>query len=281
MQKFRTLAKDYIFIIAGAFILSLAVNIFLVPMKISTGGVSGIGTVLYYTLSVPISVTTLAVNAVLFVFGFKTMDKVSLIKTVSGILLLSFFLEVTKNFGSYTGDVFITSVFGGVLAGLGVGLTVLKGASTGGSDFAALMLHRLFPHISVTTFILMTDAVIIILCGFVFGNFTLTLYSALSLYIVSKVADAVLVHGDYAKSVFIISRKHTVIADCIMKNMQRGVTGIYSRGMYNKNDGIMLMCVVRPKEIPTLLSVVKQADAEAFTIVSDAREVRGEGFKLN
>ena len=281
IRYFNNYIKDYIIITAGAFLIALSINVFLVPMKISTGGVSGLGTVLYYTLSVPMSVTTLILNAVLFVFGFKTLSKTAVVKTVCGILLLSLFLEVTKRFGTYTDDVFIASVFGGILVGIGVGLTVLKGASTGGSDFAGIMLNKAVPHISVPSFILAIDAVIILFSGFIFKDFTLTLYSALSLYIVSKVADTVLVHGDYAKSVFIISKNSSEIADSIITNMQRGVTGIYSKGMYNQNDGIMLMCIVRPKEIPTLLSVVKQTDAEAFTIVSDAREVRGEGFKLN
>lgn len=279
MQVTKTFLKDCIFITVGALILAVGINIFLVPMKLSTGGVSGIGTVLYHLFSVPMSVTTLVLNAVMFLFGIRTLEKGSLIKTVAGILLLSLFLELTQGFGTYIGDIFIASVFGGVLVGLGVGMTVLKGASTGGSDFAAIMLNRIFPHISVSAFILMTDATIILVSGVIFGNYSSMLYSTLSLYIGIKVADAVLVSGDHAKSVLIISKNSNDIAQNIISAMQRGVTGIYSKGLYNQKDALMLMCIVRSKEIPKLLSIVRFSDNDAFTVISDVRKVCGEGFR--
>lgn len=279
MSNSSKIIKDYVFITAGAFILAFGINYFLVPMKISTGGVSGIGTVLYHVLSLPMSVTTLALNSVLFLLGFRTLKKSSIVKTLSGIVLLSFFLGITEDFGSYTEDLFIASIFGGILIGLGIGLTVLKEASTGGSDFAAIMLSKLIPHVSVPTFILIIDAIIISASGIIFKNYTLMLYSVISLYISSKVADFVLVRGDYAKSVLIVSKNSRKIADTVMKTMERGVTGIYSRGLYNGNDGMMLMCIVRAKEIPKLLSVVKKHDKDAFTVISDVRRVHGEGFK--
>ncbi len=281
MTNIKAIIKDYVFIIAGAFILALGINFFLVPVKISTGGVSGIGTVLFYVFSFPISVTTLAVNVVLFLLGFRTLQRSSVLKTAVGIVLLSVFLEVTKHFGSYSEDVFIASVFGGILVGLGVGLTVSRDASTGGSDFAAIMLSRFFPHISVPFFLLAIDTIIILISGIVFGNYTLMLYSAISLYIASRVADMVLVRGDHAKSVFIISKNSGEISQNIMSSMERGVTGIYSKGIYNNNNGIMLMCIVRAKEIPKLLSIVRSIDNSAFTVISEVREVRGEGFKDN
>lgn len=281
MHNTEKTVKDYVIITAGAFVLALGINFFLVPMKVSTGGVSGIGTVFYHVLSVPMSVTTLILNSVLFLFGYRTLGKDSVVRTLCGILLLSFFLYVTESFGGYTEDIFIAAVFGGILVGLGVGLTVLKGASTGGSDFAAIMLNRIIPHISVPTFILAIDAVIIFASGVIFKNYTVMLYSAVSLYISSKVADMVLVRGDFAKSVYIISKKNVEISQCIISSMARGVTGVYSKGLYNGDDGMMLMCIVRAKEIPKLLSIVKSMDSGAFTVISDVREVRGEGFKEN
>lgn len=281
MHNTEKTVKDYVIITAGAFVLALGINFFLVPMKVSTGGVSGIGTVFYHVLSVPMSVTTLILNSVLFLFGYRTLGKDSVVRTLCGILLLSFFLYVTGSFGGYTEDIFIAAVFGGILVGLGVGLTVLKGASTGGSDFAAIMLNRIIPHISVPTFILAIDAVIIFASGVIFKNYTVMLYSAVSLYISSKVADMVLVRGDFAKSVYIISKKNVEISQCIISSMARGVTGVYSKGLYNGDDGMMLMCIVRAKEIPKLLSIVKSMDSGAFTVISDVREVRGEGFKEN
>jgi len=162
MSNIRKILKDYFILAFGSLILAVGINVFLVPSKISTGGVSGIGTVLYYISDIPLSVTNLVINIALFIFGFRTLPKSSLIKTLAGIFLVSFFLEVTKSWGSYNDDMLIASIFGGILVGIGVGLAVYTEASTGGSDFAALMLHKLIPHISVASFILFIDSAILI-----------------------------------------------------------------------------------------------------------------------
>ena len=161
MEKAKKIAVDYLYIAIGSFILAFGINYFLVPMKISTGGVSGIGTVLYYFFSIPLSVTTLVINAVLFVCGYRLLRKSAIVKTLAGILFLSLFLEITARFGEYTEDMLIASIFGGILVGAGVGLTVLRGASTGGSDFAALMIHKLVPHISIATIIMIIDGIVL------------------------------------------------------------------------------------------------------------------------
>lgn len=273
-------AVDYLYIVVGTFILALGINYFLVPMKISTGGVSGIGTVLYYVFEIPLSVTTLAVNAGLFVLGYKMLKKSSIVKTVIGVLFLSLFLEVTEHFGEYCEDMLIGAVFGGILVGVGTGMAVMRDASTGGSDFAALILNKIVPHVSVATFILLIDAVVIAISGVVFENYTVMFYSAISLYISSKVTDFLLVRGDWAKSVYIISKNHDCeIAQMIINDIDRGVTGIYSKGFYHNRDCTMLMCVAKSREIPKLLEKIKGIDKDAFTIISDVREVHGEGFK--
>ncbi len=189
------------------------------------------------------------------------------------------FLEITPNLGAYDNDIFICSVFGGILVGVGVGLVVYKDASTGGSDFAALILHKIFPYISIAAFILVIDSMVIIASGILLCDYTIMFYSVISLYISSKVTDWILVRGDYAKSVYIISKNSRKIAEEIMSDMQRGVTGIYSHGCYLKEDNMMLMCIMKSKEIPKLLDKVKNHDKNAFTVISEVREVRGEGFK--
>ena len=269
---------EYICIIAGAFLVALGVNIFLVPANISTGGVSGIGTVLYHIFDIPLWVTTVIANAVLFILGYRTLEKSSVIKTVSGILLLTFFLAVTQKLPVFTDDILISAIFGGIVAGAGVGLTILKGASTGGSDFAAMMLHKMIPHISVANFILAIDIVVITVSGVIFGDYTLMLYSLIALFISSKVTDYILVSGNFAKCVYILSEKHSEIAEHIMKNMKRGVTGIDSKGLYTGKEGVMLMCIVSGKEVPGVISAVKNIDVNAFTVISDVKEVYGKGF---
>ena len=270
---------DYLYITIGSLILAFGINIFLVPYKISTGGVSGAATIFLYVFRMPMSVTTLVLNLILFVIGYKTLPKSSIIKTLVGIVFLSVFLQLTSYISCYSDDMMISAIFGGVLVGVGVGLVVLKDASTGGSDFAAMILNKTIPYISVATFILIIDTLIILTSGIVFRDYTIMFYSVLSLYVSTKVTDMILVKGDYAKSVCIISEKSNVIAKEIMETIERGVTGIYSKGLYNGKDGLMLLCIVKSKELHILMNMVKKTDREAFVIISEARKVLGEGFK--
>lgn len=270
---------DYLFIIIGSFILAFGINFFLVPLKISTGGVSGVATIFYHLLNVPMSVTTLIINLILFAWGFKTLKKSTIVKNLAGIVFLSLFLQLTENFVYPTTDILISCVFGGILVGIGVGLVVLKEGSTGGSDFAALIIHKALPHISVANTILVIDTLVILASGFVFEDFNIVFYSVISVFISSKVTDFILVSGDWAKSIYIISDKNNEIANEIMRDMERGVTSIYSKGCYNDNDRSMLMCIVKSKEVQTVLKIVKKWDKNAFTVISEVREVRGEGFK--
>ena len=252
---------------------------FLVPCKISSGGVSSIGTMLLYKFNIPMSVTNIFFNAVLFVLGYKYVGKNSVFRTVAGIVFLSAFLEITKYFPAFGDDLFIATVIGGALVGIGIGLVVRVEASTGGSDFAGLILKKFFPHIPVATLILFIDSVIIIIAGIVFKSYMITFYSAIAMFIASKVTDSIMTMGDAAKSVYIMSAQNKEISQMVMEGFERGITGIYSKGLYSGKDNMTLLCVVSPKQLPRLVHKVKEIDKDAFIIVSEAREVLGEGFK--
>ena len=278
-KKKRAYLTDYFWIAVGSLILSIGLNWFLVPAKLSVGGVGSIGTILLYLFRIPLSVTNLAVNAVLFGFGYKYMGKAALLKTVAGILFLSLFLALTEGLWAYTEDRIMASLFGGFLCGLGIGLVVRREGSTGGSDFAALLMHHFRPHISVAVCLLLLDMVVVFVSGIVFRSITVMFYSFFALVVAAKVSDMILTMGDVAKSVYILTDKHTQIAEFVHTELMRGATGIHSQGMYSGVARMMLMCVVSPKELPALVRGVRCIDPGAFVIISDVREVLGEGFK--
>ncbi len=278
LKKILKILFDYLQIALGSFLVAVGVECFLVPCMISTGGVSGLGTVLYYEFGIHMSLTVLVFNVVMFLLGFRILKRTSIFRTIAGILFVSFFLEFAGDFFTYGDDMMLSAIFGGIIVGVGVGLTVLKDASTGGSDFLALILNKVIPHISVATFMMVIDFSVIVISGFVFKDYTVTLYSAIALYICSRVADFILVRGEYAKSVMIVSKNADEIADMVMNEMARGVTGIQSKGYYENRDGMMLMCIVRSREIPKLMENVKKIDPEAFTVISEVRQVVGSGF---
>lgn len=278
-MKTKEIVFDYLLIGLGALLLALGLNLFLVPIKLSSGGISTIGTICLHLFRIPLSVTNLLLNTVLFLIGYRYLGKSSVVKTLAGILLLSLFLQLTDALPVYSEDVWMATIAGGVLVGAGIGLVVRREGSTGGSDFTALVLHRFFPHISVASFIMVIDCAIIVLSGIVFRSVTVTFYSVLSLFLSTRVSDAILSMGSLAKSVYVASKKSEEISKTIMERFQRGVTGIYSKGMYSDANGLMLLSVVSPRELPALVHAIRSIDKNAFVIISDAREVVGHGFQ--
>lgn len=271
--------EDLIHIMIGCAVLAVGINVFLAPNKISAGGISSIGTVLSHLFGIRMSLTNLFFNGILFVFGYKSLGRYAVIQTLFGIFALSGFLEITSIIPIYTENNIISILCGGVLMGVGVGIVVKCGASTGGSDFAGLMLKKVFPHISLARLIMVIDCTIVVISGLVFKSFTVTIYSILALFISSIVTDKIMTVGDDAKVIQIFSSKLQKISDYILEQFERGVTGIHCTGMYSKLDSMMLMCVVTPKELPIYLKLIKEIDKNAFIIISDVHEVIGEGFK--
>ena len=174
----------------------------------------------------------------------------------------------------------IATVIGGAVMGLGVGLVVRPGASTGGSDFASLIVKRFLPHIPLATIIVVIDCTIAVIAGVVFQSFTITFYSILALVVSSKVTDVVVTWGDSARTVYVFSEKAEQISRFVMEYFDRGVTGVCCKGMYSGKDRLMLLCVVTPKELPYLVRKVREVDRRAFIIINNSTEVLGEGFKL-
>lgn len=268
-----------LFMLFGTFLLALGINLFLLPQKLSLGGVSGIGTVLKYLFNVPLSVTNIVANFFLFLLGFKTLGKNSVIKTIAGIAFLTVNFEITSYFPEIKTDMLSSLIAGSVLTGTGVGIIIRQNASSGGSDFLALMINKKFSHISIAQMIFIIDSIIVVISGIIFHSFEITVYSLLALYISSKISDYVLTLGQSAKSVYIFSEENEKIAKRILTDLQRGVTAIKAKGMYANKDKEILLCAVTPKEIPEIVSLVKENDEKAFLIINDVHKILGEGFK--
>ena len=282
-EKWRSIAIDYLFILLGTLILAVGINVFLTPNKISAGGVTSLGTILLHLFKIRMSVTNLACNLVLFIFGFRKLGKYAVIQTASGIVFLSLFLELTSGIPTFQaengGDLLIASVTGGAFLGIGVGLVVKQGASTGGSDFAGLIIKRLLPHIPLASIIMAIDWIIVLISGIVFKSISVTFYSMLALFVCSLLTDKIMTFGDSAKMVQIFSSHAQEITDHVLKDFERGVTGIHCVGMFEKNETLMLECIVKPRELPLYMGMVKKIDPNAFVIIANVQEVLGEGFK--
>lgn len=274
---------DYAKILLGVTLMAAAVTVFFEPNKLITGGASGLAIIIssyaadVFSLNIPISVLTMAINLPLLIVGFKVLGKNFIWRTFVATALFSAALAAFEFLPGYEGDYVIVAVFGGVLMGAGIGLALSSYSTTGGSDLLASILNKLNGNISVANAIFIEDAAVIALGLLLFGV-ERGLYAIVSVFISSKVIDGVLEGLNFSKGAFIISEKSAEIAEDVMLTLKRGVTGLSGKGMYTENELNVLLCVVAKKEIVTLKSIVKNHDPKAFLIISDVRETLGEGF---
>ena len=277
----RKVLVDYLFVTLGTFLLALAVIIFWQPHDLVTGGISGLAIIIHSYTSIPISVTNLVFNLPLFIIGFKVMPREYFVRSIYGYLMLTFsFFVLEQDFiPIIDSDILMSSVFGGVVAGIGIGFVLRARATTGGSTLIAAILHRwALRHISMAKILFCVDSTIILTGLLVFGP-NAAMYAVVAVFVSTKVTDAVLEGLSFSKAAFIISQEADAIADGITRDMNRGVTEMPSRGRYSKQAQTMLLCVVPAKEIVPLKQLVYNLDKKAFVIVTDVREVLGEGFK--
>lgn len=287
--------KDYVWIIIGSFITAVAINIFLVPYKIAPGGVSGIATVLYYLSNgrLPVGATMLALNVPLFLAGIRYIGGKFAFRTFFGAVALSVIIDTTGQFSKYivdnyfvrlelspsSPDLLLYSIFGGVIMGLGLGIVFRSGATTGGSDLAARIVKHFWPNLTMGQILLLIDTSIIAFAAISFNSFQLGLYAVVSLFVSSKIIDAILEGINFAKAVFIISDKPHEISRRILFELDRGVTALKGTGMFTGSEKEVLLCVLQRGQLPSLKRIVKSVDEKAFIILTDIREVLGEGFK--
>lgn len=268
--------KEYITISAGVAIAVAGLNLFLVPNKIAAGGISGIATILYHLLGFPLGLTIAVLNIPLFVIGFRMVGKSFALRTLYALVLYSVLAEIIPVIGSE--DLFLGCVYGGVLMGAGVGLVIRSGGSTGGTDMAAKMLSGRFKTLGVGSFVFIIDFIVIAAAGAIFEP-QAALYAIASIYITSKLIDAMTVGLSLAKAFYIISDKSAEISRAIMEELNRGVTALSAKGLYSGQPKEVLLCVLRwHTEGTKLKRLVKKIDENAFVIVADVKEVLGEGF---
>ncbi|HHW03877.1 MAG TPA: YitT family protein [Thermoanaerobacterales bacterium] len=278
-MKIRQYLMEYLQIAIGSFIGSLGLTMFLVPNKVAAGGVSGLATVLHYLFGLPVGWTMLALNIPLFVAGVIFLGKGFGAKTLVGAFLFSVFTEATKNFPVLTHDLLLSTVYGGLILGAGLGIVFRARGSTGGSDLAAMLINYFIPAISIGQGILFVDFFVIGLDGLAF-NWELAMYSWIALFVSSKVIDLIQEGINYAKAVYIISDEAESIARKILNEMERGVTFLGAKGAYTGEERNVLMCVVTRLELARLKNVIHELDPGAFVIVHDVHEVLGEGFSF-
>ena len=273
----NSIVRDYVLILIGSFIMGFAIKNIYDPVGLVTGGVSGIAIILKDQFEIPLWATNTALNIPLFLASLRIKGWSFIKRTLVATVALSLSLYVIPEVPFLMEDLFLTALFGGLISGVGAGLVFISHATTGGTDMLAALLHRWIRHYSMVQIMQVLDAIVVMVGASVFG-ITYALYALIAIFAVTKVSDGLIEGLKFSKVAFIVSEKSEEIAQAIMKELNRGVTGLDAKGMYSGQCRNMLFCVVAKKEIVQLKDLVVGHDSQAFVIVSDAREVLGEGF---
>lgn len=282
--------RDAFWVTLGIIVAAWGFDAFLIPNKIAPGGVSGLATVLYWTLKdlglpvIPVGVQMLVMNIVLLVIGIRARGWRYGAKTLYGAIGLSVAVDIMA-LPAFRGvvphlaanDPLLASLWGGALMGLGLGLVFRVGGNTGGTDIVAQLLTKKIPF-GVGQLMLMIDVVVLIIAGLKFGP-TLALYGAVAVFVGGQTIDLVQEGLVTEKAAYIFSLQSEAIGAAIVTELGRGATALRSKGVYTGEDRDVIFSVVSRRELDDLKSIVHTLDPEAFVVISDVHEVLGEGFK--
>lgn len=269
--------KKYLVLIIGSLIYSAGLEIFLVPNNIIDGGVVGISIMASYLTGIPFGVYMVVLNLPFLYLGYKQIGKTFAISTIVSIIAISVFSEFLEPVPQITQDYFLAAIFGGIIAGAGVGLVIRQGGSLDGTEITAIILDRK-TSFSVGEVVMFFNLFILGAAGFVFG-WDKAMYSLVAYFIISKMIDVVLKGLDESYAVMIVSDEYEEIADALMHRLGRGVTYLHGQGAYTGDDKQVLYCVVTRLEVVKLKEIALEKDETAFVTINPVHDIVGGRFK--
>lgn len=269
--------RKYFFIIIGAFLVAVSLEVFLIPNTLFDGGIIGIAIILAELTNLPLAAYIVLLNLPFLAIGYKQIGKNFTITTLISVSVLALFVSYTHHFEAVTGDMFLATVFGGIILGIGVGLIIRNGGSLDGTEIIAIVANKHFDF-SVGEIIMFFNIFIMTIGGIVF-TWESAMYSLVAYFIAFKTIDIVLAGLEESKSVTIISDQADLIAEKIMARLGRGVTHIYGKGGYTKEDKELLYVIVTRLEVAKLKSIISDIDTDAFVAIEHVSDVMGGRFQ--
>lgn len=279
-RPFASKLVKYIIIVLGAAIGAVGFQFFMFPNSIVSGGLTGIAQIINRLTGLPVGVLSIVMNVPLFIIAWRQFGNQFIIDSFIGTALFSVFIDLSSMLNIVaTNDPMLGSIIGGVIKGIGLGAIYYVGATTGGVDIVARILRRKYPYINFGTFILILDAVVISAYALIFHIVESAMYSLICMFVVSKAVDLVLYGLDNSSIVYIVSHQTDVIVQEITSgNLHRGVTLLHAEGAYTHEERQVIMCVIKRPQIAEIRRLVRTIDDKAFLVVTDAKNVFGNGF---
>lgn len=288
MKKYWPNARDYLIIALASLIQAVSLRIFFVPANLASGGVSGISQLINHFTGWPIGLMVLIGNVPLFLIGMRFLGgRRFAMRTAFAIVTYSLLTDLLLKIPVFTyytnilindlkGDIFLNSLYGAIISGIGYGLVYRSRGTSGGSDILARILNK-WRGISMTQSYLVVDTAVILSAGFVF-DWKHALYAMITLYVSGLVSETVLEGGGTVRTAMIVTNHPEDVSARVIEELERGVTYLEGRGAYTGNSRPVLYCVVSRAEVATLKTIVNEIDPEAFMVIGVAHEALGEGF---
>lgn len=274
---------SYSYLLLGSFILSVGIVMFVTPYKLAPGGTYGIAIVLHHLMGWSIGITALSFDIPLLIIGTLVLGSRFGMKTVVSTFAIAGFTILLEKYWGYEAllpnDALLSTIFGGVMYGVAIGLIFKSRATSGGSDIIAMILGKYVKHITLGQLVMLVDSIIVLLTFFAFQDWKLPFYSWILIYVEGRVIDVILGGASYNKAVMVISNKYKDITDKIKIDLGRGATIFYAEGGYDGAERKVVYSVMSRREVEILKNYVKEIDTEAFVTVTDANEILGDGFK--
>jgi uncharacterized membrane-anchored protein YitT (DUF2179 family) len=268
-------------IVLGCTIIGLSYALFLIPHHFVPGGVSGLAIIFNYFADLPVGAMIVVLNIPIFIFGLRTMGKKYVLKSLAGMLVSSFMIDLFNQVlkvPAATDNKILASIYGGILLGVGLGIVFRGHASTGGSDIVGMVVSK-YTGISIGFGIMIVDFIVISASGFAFRELEAPLYGYIVLFLSIKVIDLVLEGWSYSKLVIITSNRTVEIEKFILNTLERSGTALKSRSLYLNREGEIILTVIHRKQLAELRDFIKEIDPQAFVIINDTYDVLGKGFK--
>lgn len=285
MTKLKGNAKEFLFdalvFIAASTAFSVGINCFLARNNILNGGFTGIATILNYLFEIPIGTAIFIMNVPLLLIAFKKLGIKFIFRTFLVIAISSIIIDIGAFLPVYRNDLLLSSIFGGLLSGISLGIIFMRNATTGGVDIIAKLIKIKYPHITLGKSIFILDAVVIIAGGFVYGNFESMLYASVAIFVSAQVLDYIIYGVSRGAMIMIISDKNEEIRNMIVHELDRGVTVLKGQGGYSGQDKNVLLCACYDNQAHKLIKKIKSTDENAFFIVTQSKQILGNGFRNN
>ena len=273
-------AKKYMTVLMGTMLEGFAVSVFYNPNKLVKGGAAGVAIILYHTFGIPTGISYALINIILLLIAFKVIGFQFVRDTILGSMLASVFVQIFSYLPPMTENIMLAAVFGSVCTGVGVTLTFIAGASTGGTDILGRLFQVAFPHIKIGSLLMFVNSSIVLASFAVFRDTDLLLYGIAALFISGFSVNILISKLNISKLAFVVTDKGEEVSQMLVSESQRGVTMLEATGAYTMKKRNVLMCALKENELPVFQRRVLSLDDNAFIIFSESQQIVGNGFRI-